>query len=70
MKQVEIFKLQRPLAGAPQMLAYNKKRDKQFQMPMSEDLLEFMGEDFKIYVYAKVHFGQFKVTGRAPDQDW
>lgn len=66
----EIFKLQVPITGEEIALAYNKDRSKSYHVPITKSLHDFMGNNFKLFVYAKVHLGQFVIDSEAPWQDW
>ncbi len=73
-KQVkaEIFKVQKPLAGAPLMLIYNQSRSITFQFPKNKcgSILQLMRGRPKIYVEAAVINGIFEIDGVVEDQEW
>lgn len=52
-KKVECFKLQRPLnvtSSTPMVLIYNEDRSLYGEMPLTNEVLQLMGDSFKIYV--------------------
>lgn len=50
-KDIEIFKVQRPLIGGDEVLIYNEDRSVMGQFPPSNELLNMFDEDeYKIYV--------------------
>lgn len=50
-KELEIFKVQRPLVGGDEVLIYNEDRSIMGQFPPSNELLNMFDEDeYKIYV--------------------
>lgn len=44
-----IAKLQRPIMGDPQVLVYDESRKWDMYMPLYPELLEWFGDEFKVY---------------------
>lgn len=60
--QIEIFKLQRPLASNepnPPMLVYNESRSIYEHLPFTEEFRQMFGSDEKLFFK-----GRIKVTGK------
>ncbi len=69
-----IVKIQRPLmcfgVGEPKVLVYDKSRQNECQIPMTDELSELMGDLPKIYAKVKIQGKLIEITDVVPDQDW
>lgn len=71
-----IVKVQVPLAkfgfGEPEALIYNKDKSVLMQIPLTEQIQQLMGKDFKRYYHVKVDPNSSELTfgNRAPAQNW
>jgi len=70
----EIFKLQRSLYasdGVVKVLAYNKTRTLCFEIEASEELIEWFGDDLKIYAIGEVDKHDYlHVISETDSQNW
>lgn len=72
---MEIFKVQVSLIGSSptkMVLAYNKDRSLQTEVPLTEDIKEMMGDFAKKFYYGTVVDDNIVLEGdeEAPWQDW
>lgn len=68
-----IVKLQWPLMtneDTPKVLAYNKIRSFNAQIPITPELKQLFGVKLKIYVEANLINGELQIVERVKDQDW
>ncbi len=75
MNKFEIFKVQRPMSQSSGLeelaLVYNKSRSQYGQLPMTQELKDLMGKDYKIYVTGKIaKDGTLQIKEKAPSQRW
>jgi hypothetical protein len=75
MTKQQIFKVQVPIATnepEPQALIYNEDRSKEFWMPLTQQILDFMDGEFKKFVYGSVDYkhNTFTIDSDAPWQEW
>lgn len=69
--KTNIYKLQRSLDTPPTMLVYNKDKSQKWLGPLTKEVKDLMGSQFKIFVYGKVGSdGKIGIDGYAPLQDW
>lgn len=70
-EKYEIFKLQVPLSGDPQALVYNKTRSSRGLIPITDEVKEVMGDEFKKFIFGKrLESGVIEIHGVAPWQEW
>lgn len=67
---MEIFKIQLPLIGEELALVYNKDRSVQDMVPISGEILSFMGRSNKKYALASLENGEFKIEKESEWQAW
>lgn len=69
-----IFKLQRPLSGGGEILAYDRARKRHYVLTSNDTLLSLFGEAHKIFVEAsppvKGQVGGLVIDRVVPAQDW
>lgn len=72
MKNKDIFKLQRPVAGGDEILIYNRSRNVELLLPPTPQLLAYFGDELKIYAVGEVKDGAFYFSHSLPSghQDW
>lgn len=66
---METFKIQRSIATnapAPMVLVYNKRRSIIGEIPLTDEMLELFGDEYKIYVRADFN----EVTGNIEIDDY
>lgn len=69
--KVQVFKIQRPLAGAPMCFVYNEDRSYEGQFPMTDDILPIFRENLKVYVKAEVNSdGRLDIKEYVQDPGW
>jgi hypothetical protein len=73
-KGVFVVKVQRPVAtnmpGGGLAMIYNRDRSVETLMPMSADLLEAMGDEYKQFWYAYFRGTVLHLDRQAPWQEW
>lgn len=70
-EKFEIFKLQVPLAGEQQALIYNKNQTSRGLIPITDEVKEVMGKEFKKFIFGKRREdGVIEIHGVAPWQEW
>lgn len=73
MARTTIVKVQRPLmSNDPEemVLVYKKGRKKMMQVPITEQLKELFGVDFKMFCLAEYQNGDLIVHKRVADKNW
>ena len=70
-----IFKVQRSIMTThtrEKALIYDKHREYSGEFDLDEDLREFMGDDFKIYVEGVIpkKGGKLRIIRKVDDRDW
>lgn len=67
-----IVKVQRPIfsSGKPAYLAYNEKRDVLVEIPFTKELHRKMGDEYKLFFYARLEDDKMVLLGKAPWQNW
>ena len=66
----DIYKLQRPIVGN-QYLLYNKDRSILSSFEPSKDIVELMGDNYKLYVKADIDKkGMLMINDVVQQQDW
>jgi len=73
-RKVECFKLQRPLnvAGSiPMVLIYNEDRSQYGEIPITKEIIQLMGDSFKIYVSGFIDSnGMLHIEEKVGRQGW
>ena len=68
-----ILKLQRSLFSSDKqvsVLIYSKKRKILYMGPLTKEIRKFMGNEYKIFVFAHLQGTEVVIDAEAPWQDW
>lgn len=68
-----IFKIQVPVfttLATPVALIYNEDRSIEVTVEVTDELLEFMDGELKLFAEGRVEDGIFNIDSLAPWQDW
>lgn len=68
-----IVKVQRPLSSTeadPGALVYDREREVLGFAPMNRAVRALLGDELKVYAWARFEGEKLRISGRAPWQDW
>ena len=70
---IDIFKIQLPIVSSemePQAFIYNKDKRIMLELPVSQVLSHFKGDELKVYVLAEPTINGLEIIKRVQYQDW